>query len=465
MDQIAAVANSFFDIAGTGLGFPPPGLQADGTVVPYDLYLVRLPEPVYGFTIPSIAAAEPSAESPPGYLVIDPGESHGRKNLRGIVAHQLAHAALFRFSSLMPAWWQEASAVWLEREITQDLAGYRSSLAERLRNPHLSLASDSLQLMQGAFLWPQYLVESTGNPFLIRNLWEEAALHQEVSPRVLTDLVLDRLNGGSFQESFLGFGLWNLYTGKRDDGNHYRYGSHFPDPAPPSQYDSYPAVARWEDTTVERLGTRLLSLEADTLRGGLEFHFFGEEGTPWQVAALVQSPGSPSQIFFQEVALDSRNQGTLRVPWDDAERVILVIQNLDPGPGLEHRIGFTSLLDPHYPFVLSGFGARGENGQIVLEWSSTREQDLLGWNIYRSGDPVRGFSRVNILLLPGGGDSRETTNYLFVDNDANPGRHYFYYLEGITLEGYSQRSHIVGGRSLPARESRSPRPLNSQPLF
>jgi hypothetical protein len=41
-------------------------------------------------------------------------------------------------------------------------------------------------------------------------------------------------------------------------------------------------------------------------------------------------------------------------------------------------------------------------------------------------------------------------SYVFLDTDVAPGRKYYYFVEGITLEGFTEISHPAGIR-LPSR--------------
>jgi hypothetical protein len=448
VDRIAHAADSYYDIAVRRYGFLAPDGSGESAAAPWDIYLIRLPDPVHGLTLPPEWSASREAEG--GLILLDPDELM-RPESSGTIPHQLAHASLFAYSGRLPAWWGEASAVWLEKEITNDLTSHGRSVEARLRSPQTSLATDAVELLPGGYLWPLFLAEAHGDdPALIRRIWEQASDPDSGSVRAITDGILRNTKGVSFEAAFQRFAIWNSFTGRKDDGRHYRFGSHLPDPASPSLYETFPSVASPEDTTLAPLATRVITLEGRATRGGLDFHFFGQEENRWQIAALVGNPEHQRPSYFLDIGIDEMNRGRLRLPWDDMTRLTVFIQNLGSESDRDGHIGFTALHDPHYPFTLSGFGARGEQGQVVLEWATTAEQDLLGWNLYRSSDPLRGFSRVNRLLVPGGGDSREPTHYLFVDDAPAPGRQVYYYLEGITLEGFAQRSHIVGTRSLPS---------------
>ncbi|MBI4161388.1 MAG: hypothetical protein HY509_02965 [Acidobacteria bacterium] len=446
VDRLAWEAEGFTDLAVTQYGFAPPPRTPGSGLPEWEIHLVRLPDPIRGVTIPG-----PPASRGAGLILLDPDEL-SRPEAAHALAHQLAHALLFSIAPGLPPWWQEASAVWLEKEATNDFASDSASVAARLLAPHRSLATDEVGLLPGGYLWPMFLAEAfPGGPGVVRRIWEEAA--GDPSPDLLevTDRVLRAGNGDGLEAALLRFAVWNRFTGRRDDGSHYRFAAHLPDPGPPSLYDAYPAVARPEDTRVEPLGTRVLALEGNAARGGMEFHFYGQEGTRWQAGALAQPRDRSRRPYFLEVPVGEDHRARFRLPWDDVASVTVFLQNLGREPERDGRIGFTALYDPNYPFTLAGFGARPEQGQVVLDWSTSAEQDLLGWNLHRSTDPLRGFTRVNRLLLPGGGDSLEPTHYLFIDDSVRPGRQVYYYLEGITLDGFVQRSHIVGTRSLPRR--------------
>ncbi|HMC82048.1 MAG TPA: hypothetical protein VKL61_02340, partial [Candidatus Polarisedimenticolia bacterium] len=89
-------------------------------------------------------------------------------------------------------------------------------------------------------------------------------------------------------------------------------------------------------------------------------------------------------------------------------------------------------------------------GGITLQWSTDREIDLLGWNVFRGSSSSGPFLKLNPVTVPSGGDSQEETDYIYQDASAVDGRRYFYLVEAITLQGLPSRSFSISARSLKA---------------
>jgi len=83
------------------------------------------------------------------------------------------------------------------------------------------------------------------------------------------------------------------------------------------------------------------------------------------------------------------------------------------------------------------------DGEVVLEWKDERQGAILGYNVYRSCDPARGYARVNRRLVRGQ-RYRDTA----VRND----RRYYYFLRAVARDGSE------GRRSEIAHASPAPRP-------
>ena len=112
VDRIAWGATGYRELAVERFGFVLPRVE---------VVLARLTEPATGLAVP------PAASGPDGsFVVVDP-DTLSESNGWGAVAHQLAHASLFTYSTTAPAWWHEATAVWLEKAVTNDLNSHAGS--------------------------------------------------------------------------------------------------------------------------------------------------------------------------------------------------------------------------------------------------------------------------------------------------------------------------------------------------
>ncbi|MEA2104984.1 MAG: lectin like domain-containing protein, partial [Candidatus Cloacimonadota bacterium] len=88
------------------------------------------------------------------------------------------------------------------------------------------------------------------------------------------------------------------------------------------------------------------------------------------------------------------------------------------------------------PIELIEFNASSGTAGITLSWTTAYEEDVSGFNLYRSEtDDFASAEQVNSALIPGAGTSNEPTEYSFNDTDANIGVTYYYWLEVVTFDG------------------------------
>ena len=122
------------------------------------------------------------------------------------------------------------------------------------------------------------------------------------------------------------------------------------------------------------------------------------------------------------------------------------------------------------PVTLTAFSASGGENSIVLQWTTASEVDLIGFNLYRSREPVGGFERINPAVIPAQGTGPEINEYHFIDVDVSPGCCYYYRLSTFELDGsetfigttiMGSASNFYGNLSI-ALKGCYPDPFNSQ---
>ena len=80
---------------------------------------------------------------------------------------------------------------------------------------------------------------------------------------------------------------------------------------------------------------------------------------------------------------------------------------------------------------------------ILIEWSTASELDTVGFNIYRSDSPERGYQKINKHLIPSQGDALSGGDYLYRDNSVDEGKTYYYQLEDIDSVGNATRHDSI----------------------
>jgi hypothetical protein len=409
----------------------------------YDIYLVNLGGTRQGFTVSDREVPSTPRDDSLSHIILDvhlEGEA-----LLSAVAHQVAHASLLGLSGRLPAWWTEATASWLEIQVTGNLSPHERPLSRRLERMDTSLASDSLVLSMGNLLWASFLAdrrESRGEE--IRQIWLEASLRNGEPLLPLMDEVLRRMDLGTLSEAFRDYTRWSLFTGTRDDGDHFRLGSHYPPLTPRTTHQGSPAESNGLES-VDPLGAALIRFEGDGSRGGLRLRFDAEVPSQLQVDLVITSVGRP-RPHLVELELDDRGHGEVGIPWRGVREAILIVRNPGLG-GAPAHFRYTAQMDPLYPFDLASFSAVPSRAGITLQWETTREIDVLGWNVYRGSSPSETFQRVNPVTLPSGADSLVETDYLYQDSSVQAGRRYYYLVEAITLTGLPERSIVLSARA------------------
>jgi hypothetical protein len=71
----------------------------------------------------------------------------------------------------------------------------------------------------------------------------------------------------------------------------------------------------------------------------------------------------------------------------------------------------------------------------TLKWTTASEVDNFGFDIYRSLSEDGPFDRITEEPLPGAGTTDEPQRYVFADEDIDPSKDYYYYIESISLGG------------------------------
>jgi hypothetical protein len=87
--------------------------------------------------------------------------------------------------------------------------------------------------------------------------------------------------------------------------------------------------------------------------------------------------------------------------------------------------------------------AMPETGGAIVSWETGSERSLVGFNILRSRSPEGRGDRVNPIWIPALGDPDNPASYQFLDSTAEKGNHYYYRIEGVTLEGLRSLSDPV----------------------
>mgnify|MGYP002475842574 CR=1 FL=1 len=77
---------------------------------------------------------------------------------------------------------------------------------------------------------------------------------------------------------------------------------------------------------------------------------------------------------------------------------------------------------------------------VQIDWATASEIDTVGFNLYRSNDPDRGFVRVNDEIIPASQEPLTGGVYSYTDTNVTPGDVYYYILEDVDMNGQLNRN-------------------------
>ena len=91
-----------------------------------------------------------------------------------------------------------------------------------------------------------------------------------------------------------------------------------------------------------------------------------------------------------------------------------------------------------------GISATGDIGQIIVSWSGSSEEDLLGYNVYRSTRSDEGYVR----QIGTEGTSFTTGQTAYIDSGITGGTTFFYRISVVTSDGESDPSSFEGATAV-----------------
>jgi hypothetical protein len=284
-----------------------------------DVYMIDLPDSVYGFCSPETGE---SRRSTTGYCVVDDDylEYAGSPadSLRVTAAHEFFHAVQFGYDWTEDVWFMEGTATWVEDEVYDAVNDNRQFLdSSALAHPDAPLDFvDDGGFPYGSWIFWRYLSESLGagrssDPAIVAQTWARAAGSRD-SLRALRSALAAR--NRDLGATFAAFGAANLVA-KRvyDEGASYR--------------QSQPVRRFTLERSRRAVGPSTLRL--DHLSNGSARLFPGRSLTgTWRLRLTLDLPprvrGSRATITLHRrdgglrrrtVAVDTRGNATVVVPF------------------------------------------------------------------------------------------------------------------------------------------------------
>jgi hypothetical protein len=361
--------------------------------------------------------------------------------------HQFLHAVQLAGSARESLWAYESTALALEDRLLGS-GMLDPQLLDRLQaEPRLSLAGESPERAASAAPFLAWLAATRGDGVLAR-WWQRAAAEWGNNSLTALDTVLRLTDLTPLDEAWRNFTVWSAYPGTdlRPAAVAPGLARSLPPTTAVATITQVPAAATTvAGLTLEPLGHAVLRLQDLDGIGAVSVELQAEPGAEPSADVLVRWP-------YVEA-------GWLAVPFRFEDGVARLGIPLEPGTEVavvfrDHRregeplaVNWQVDADPGFPFELSFLAAEASPAGIDLTWGSESERGLFGWLVYRSTDRRGPFLPVGSIPFPALGEASGPLSYRFADATVQPGRLYYYLVEGLTLDGLARRSPVVVRRS------------------
>ena len=206
----------------------------------YEIYVENLPSYYFGITYTKNA----EVISPACVSYIKMRNNYGgsqfsehteMENIQVTAVHEFFHAIQFSYNCYERFWFMEASAVWSEDELYNDVNDHYRYIPSWFSSINKSINNESSH-MYGSFIFFQYIDEHLGGPNTIKLCWEKS--NEMASP--VQDNSIKSINaalndmGSSFEEAYLRMRIANrimspnagIYSYEEADG--YRSAGGYP---------------------------------------------------------------------------------------------------------------------------------------------------------------------------------------------------------------------------------------------
>jgi hypothetical protein len=369
-------------------------------------------------------------------IVLDGSRGADGDAIRAAAAHQYAHAVASAVGSHMPPEWGEALASWTTLELAGEPDGVISALfSTRLERLGDGLLSHDLELAAGNAIWFAFLKEAYGLTAVSVAVQE---LARGGSPASALDRALGRVSDDDLATAFREFQLWSILVGPRADPFHFSFAHRLAPPRFASTTQGLPALSVHADPSLAVWGAAQIRIVPDSVDGGLGVRFEGGFGAVWEADLLLLDTAGA----LRRLALDltAEGWGEANVPLDGVVEALLLVRNVKSQDGAEHRYTYAAHRERAYPFEMASIEAHQLDDGVGLEWETSSEKDLVGFNLLRVREGGGVEIAVNPVWIPALGDLDEATSYQFVDRGVEAGVAYIYRVQGITVDGLTSLS-------------------------
>lgn len=316
------------------------------------------------------------------FMAIDPWTS---KNLMSVtIAHEFFHAIQFGYNPTFASTyngvaWAEASAVWMEDEVYEDVDDYVLYLKDFYNHSDYSvfasLAPSDTFFIYALSIWPKFLSEYFEDSDIVRNIWEnyfDSSLDYYSSYKVY-DAAVEAVEakGNDFDETFQDFSLWNL-----DPSTFYIDGSEYPELYVESNTIQGEYTEISEDYVPALYGTNYLYFENENAVDSFYFHIVKPEGISFAVSIVPEDNGDAKVASAQKTIIEKNEEmlsELVLTGLEDYDGVYAVISPLSKE--FANKNATDSVFDEGYLYYyLGNYGESLKDGEeLEADETSTKE--------------------------------------------------------------------------------------------
>jgi len=197
VELMASVFNEVSAIQLDSMGYvePPsdgwlPPANDNGGSAHYDVYIRSLSSNTYGYVQPEYYAnnntgnnehsAVQEVNAMTSYMAMRNNyngfPNSELENIQVTTAHEFYHAIQFGYDGWEKSWLMEASAVWMEEGVYDDINDCYQYMSTWFNAPHIALDKESSH-WYGSFIFFEYIYEHLGGAASIRRVWEKSINH------------------------------------------------------------------------------------------------------------------------------------------------------------------------------------------------------------------------------------------------------------------------------------------------
>ena len=207
---------------------PPPEIDPQNQKL-YDIYIERLPSYYFGITyVENYGESNNSCKSFIKMRNNYSGSQFNNKteieNIKVTAVHEFFHSIQFGYNCNEELWFMEASAVWSEDELYDEINDLYRYIPSWFSNPQKSLTEESTH-MYGSFIFFQYIDEHLGGRNTIKKCWENSRSlgnNQINNPIVAIDNAL-KVQNSSFEEAHNRMRISNIIMTNNLGLDYYNY--------------------------------------------------------------------------------------------------------------------------------------------------------------------------------------------------------------------------------------------------